>query len=96
MSTRTRTSTMRAVARRVLVGLLATVAALTLLAGPALATEGGGHGEREKITMPESERDRVGLILLGLTGLGALLALENARRQLKGERDQATGKWRWR
>ena len=36
------------------------------------------------------------LTLLGLLGLGALFALDNARRQLKGERKQASGEFRWR
>jgi hypothetical protein len=73
--------------------LLATVAlSLVLTALPALATEGAP----EKITLPETEHDRVGLIILGACAVFVLFALVNARKQLKGERQQADGEFRWR
>ena len=74
------------------VALLATVAlSLVLTAVPALATEAV-----EKITISENPHDRVGLIILGACGLFVLLALVNARKQLRGERSQADGEFRWR
>lgn len=73
------------------VGTTATLS-LLLAAGPALATE----GEHVKTTLPESQHDLVGLVLLVITGIAALAGLANARRQLKGERDQASGEFRWR
>lgn len=82
------------------VSVAATV--LALAAGPVHATESGGAGAgsvgegTEKIQLPDRPRDQVGLILIGLGGLAGVAALENARRQLKGSRRQATGEWRWR
>lgn len=74
--------------------LLATTLAFTVLltAGPAFATE----GERTKVELPKTPHDRVGLILLGVSVLVVIGMLDNMRRQLKGERRQADGKWRWR
>ncbi|MFA9431229.1 hypothetical protein [Egicoccus sp. AB-alg2] len=58
----------------------------------------GDHGEAEagKYQIADTPRQQVGLILLGALGVGAWLAAGNARRQLKGERPQATGEFRWR
>ncbi|MDX1658459.1 MAG: hypothetical protein R3343_06535 [Nitriliruptorales bacterium] len=88
---------------RAAVLLSALAVAVLLSLSPALATEsgdgsggGGGGEEREKIELPSSPRDQVGLVLIVLMGLGGLLAADNMRRQLKGERKQATGEWRWR
>ncbi len=73
--------------------LLATVAfSMVLTALPALATE----GTPTKIELPKTEHDRVGLFILGAMAIFAVLALLNARRQLRGERGQADGKFRWR
>lgn len=78
---------------------------LALLAGPALATEGGGGagggGEgagagTTKLQLPDNPRDQVGLIFLAFTIVGTLLALDNARRRLKGEGQRASGEWRYR
>ncbi|MFP4149605.1 MAG: hypothetical protein ACLFUG_09605 [Nitriliruptoraceae bacterium] len=87
-------------------GLLACVAllALTLLAVPALAAEEPGDGtvtesveeETGRRALAETPRDRVGLVLLAALVVGGGLALANGRRQLKGERPQASGEFRWR
>lgn len=78
---------------RALVVLATTVLlSLALAVGPAMATE----GEHVKTPLPESQHDLVGLVILALTGLATLAAIANARRQLKGERDQASGDFRWR
>ncbi|MBW3661869.1 MAG: hypothetical protein KY469_02125 [Actinobacteria bacterium] len=65
--------------------------------------EGGAeHGEEEgsgKIELPldtERPRDAIGLVMLGVVAAGVALAFVNMRRQLKGERGQATGEWRYR
>ncbi len=83
--------------RRTVAAFAAVALSTTLAQAPAMATEGGAaEGEHEKISLPESQHDLVGLALFGLVGLAALGGLANARRQLRGERDQASGEFRWR
>lgn len=76
------------------------VSALVLLfafaVGPAAATESGGEDEAKKVELASNQHEFVGLFLLGALGLGALLAVDNARRQLRGDRKQASGEFRWR
>ena len=50
----------------------------------------------ERIQIAETPRDRIGLILFAALIAGGGLAFANARRQMKGERPQATGEFRWR
>lgn len=83
--------------------LSAAILAMALAMGPAFAAETGGgeggggeSGGAEKIQLPERQHDLVGLLLIGALGAGALAALVNARKQLRGERDQASGEFRWR
>lgn len=82
--------------------LSAAILAMALAMGPAFAAEtggGGGEGGEEgsgKIQLPERQHDLVGLLLIGALGAGGLAALVNARKQLRGERDQASGEFRWR
>lgn len=77
--------------------LSAAVLAMALAVGPAFAAaEGDGGGEAEKIQLAQNQHEFVGLILLGFLAIGGLAALLNARKQLRGERKQATGEFRWR
>ena len=76
------------------VTLAGTLALSVLLVAPAWAAEGGEGSE--KIQLPATPRDRVGLFLIGAIVLAAALALWNARKQLRGERKQASGEFRWR
>jgi hypothetical protein len=76
--------------------------ALLLFAGPALAVEDDAteapatQDEGGRIEIAETPRDRLGLILLGVLVAAGGLALANGRRQLKGDRPQASGEFRWR
>lgn len=89
----------------------AAIAVVSLLSGPALADDPGlaapvdlaveedpatGEDDDHRISMADTPRDRFGLLLLGALFLGGGIAVVNARRQLKGERGQATGEFRWR
>jgi hypothetical protein len=82
--------------------LSAALLALVLAIGPAAAAENGGggeggdHGGGGKIQLAQNQHEFVGLILIGLLVIGGGAALVNARKQLRGERKQATGEWRWR
>ena len=55
---------------------------------------GGGEEGGGRYRLFEDPEETVGLALAGVTVLLLFLALDNARRQLKGERPQASGKWR--
>lgn len=79
--------------RLALITMAVVVVVLLLTTFPALATEGG---EVEKVGLPQTPHDQVGLIILGGAGLAALAAGVNVWRQLRGERPQADGKIRWR
>jgi hypothetical protein len=88
--------------------LAATALALSLSAAPALAAEDpvaedgeaisdeGAEEEGGKIQLADTPRDRVGLIVLGFLGAITVGAALTTNRQLKGERPQATGEFRWR
>lgn len=90
--------------------LAATAIAVSLSAAPALAAEdpvaedgteivdedAAEEEEAGKIQLAETPRDRVGLIVLGFLGVITVGAAMTTSRQLKGERPQATGEFRWR
>ncbi len=78
--------------------VVAVVLALAMLAGPAVAVESepAPSDDGHRVAIAETPRDRLGLLLLGSLVFGSGVALINARRQLKGERPQATGEFRWR
>ncbi|MEX0592111.1 MAG: hypothetical protein WD358_02405 [Nitriliruptoraceae bacterium] len=84
--------------RRITIIVSATLLSLALLAGPAiasgavLAAESGDH----RVVLAETPRDRLGLLLWGALIVGTGAAIVNARKQLKGERDQTSGEFRWR
>jgi hypothetical protein len=81
----------------------AAMLAMALTAGPAFAVEDGAddatttqEDDDGRVALADSPRDRVGLLLLGALFAAAGLGFVNARRQLKGERSQASGEFRWR
>lgn len=71
---------------------------VALLAGPALAADAvlaASEGDH-RIVLADTPRDRLGLPLLGALFAAGAAGLANARKQLKGDRDQASGEFRWR
>jgi uncharacterized membrane protein YdbT with pleckstrin-like domain len=58
--------------------------------------EGDDADDNGKIALAETPRDRIGLIMIAALLAAGFFAATNARRQLKGERPQATGEFRWR
>jgi hypothetical protein len=85
--------------RKLALTLSAAVAAVGLLAGPAIAQDADpapAGDDDHRISMADTPRDRLGLILLGALLTAGGVAFVNGRKQLKGERDQASGDFRWR
>lgn len=100
--------------RRITLVASAVVAALALMAVPALADADladavlavedapadepapAANDDDHRIGLVDTPRDRFGLLLIGVLFIGGGAAVINARRQLKGEREQATGEFRWR
>jgi hypothetical protein len=74
----------------------ATSAVLAVEDAPAEEPAPAADDEDHRIGLVDTPRDRFGLLLLGVLLFAGALALINARRQLKGEREQATGEFRWR
>lgn len=74
----------------------ATVLTLVLTALPALATEATTGEESGRIQIADDVHGWVGLFLIALIVLAGLAGLLNAIKQLRGERDQASGEFRWR
>jgi hypothetical protein len=90
-----------------LVGALAL--ALTLVLAPAaIALADAEHGtdvgdtlvlaaeERERRPIAPTQRDQLGLLLYTLMALSVIAGVATMRRQLKGERPQTDGEFRWR
>lgn len=97
------------VPRRLALTASAVLMALSLLAVPASADtviaapaelaveEAPATGDDDhRIPLADTPRDRFSLLMWGVLFAGGAAALINARRQLKGEREQATGEFRWR
>jgi NhaP-type Na+/H+ or K+/H+ antiporter len=81
----------RLLAAAVLLSLVLTVAVGLVAAPSALAAE-----ERERVQLIERPRDAFALLLYGTLGLITLAGIATLRRQLKGEREQSDGEFRWR
>ena len=94
--------------RRTLLPLaVATAAALlmaVITAGPALADTTGSEpvatllavGEHERRPIAPTQRDQLGLLLYGLMALAVVAGGATLRRQLRGDRPQTDGEFRWR
>lgn len=96
--------------RKITLVAIATMAAFALMVTPALADTGAvattvdlaveeapaGDDDDHRIALVDTSRDRFGLLMWALLFIGGAIALINARKQLKGERDQASGEFRWR
>jgi hypothetical protein len=60
---------------------------------PAVLAAAEGHTRRP---LAESPRDQLALVLYGLLGLATYAGFSTLRRQLRGEREQSDGGFRWR
>lgn len=79
--------------------LLAGPAATTSLAAPEAADEHSvvlAAEERDRRPIATTPRSQFALMLYGLMGLGVVAGIATMRRQLKGERPQSDGEFRWR
>jgi hypothetical protein len=82
--------------------VLVAVALLMTAVTPALAEADRapavtlGAEERERIPIAPTPRSQLALVLYGLMGLGTAAGVITLRRQLKGERPQSDGEFRWR
>jgi hypothetical protein len=96
--------------RKLALVVCAAITALSLMAGPASGADSAAPSPAQlaaeeppaaddddhRISLVDTPRDRFGLLMLAVLFVGGGLALINARRQLRGERDQASGEFRWR
>lgn len=78
----------------------AAVLAMAVAVGPVAAVEEepapAPAAEDGRIVLVEEPRDIFALLLFGSLLAAGGVGLANARRQLKGDRPQATGEFRWR
>lgn len=79
--------------KRTLFLLVTTVLTLVVNVLPVLATEGA---DQKSQVITRSPHHIVGTFILGVGVLFVVMAIGNAIRQLRGERGQADGKFRWR
>jgi len=87
-----------------LVGALVLSLILVLAPTAASAADGTDAGdgvvlaaeERERRPIAPTQRDQLALLLYGLMGLAVVVGGATMRRQLKGERPQTDGEFRWR
>ncbi len=98
-------TTFRRSLRPLAVALATAVLAALLIAGssPALAAVDGtgpavlaAGAEHERRPIAPTQRDQLGLVLYGLMGLAVVAGGLTLRRQLRGERPQSDGEFRWR
>jgi hypothetical protein len=74
--------------------LLPPAAAAAQSAEPAVVLAAAeGHTRRALAATP---RDQLALVLYGLLGLATVAGFGTLRRQLRGEREQSDGEFRWR
>lgn len=52
--------------------------------------------ERERRPIAPTQRDQLGLLLYGVMAVVALAGVATLRRQLRGDREQTDGEFRWR
>jgi p-aminobenzoyl-glutamate transporter AbgT len=78
--------------RRVMLLVVAMVAVMALAVGPVYAAA----TDHERTPLVENQRDALGLVLLTFFVVAGGAAYANSRRQMKGERPQASGEFRWR
>lgn len=78
----------------VLAAVLVTPAAASDAGGTATAVLAAGPNERRPIA--PTQRDQLGLVLYGFMLLTVVAGGATLRRQLKGERPQSDGEFRWR
>lgn len=52
--------------------------------------------ERERRPIAPTQRDQLGLVLYGVMAVVALAGVATLRRQLRGDREQTDGEFRWR
>ena len=62
----------------------------------APAEEAPAEEEGGRIELVDGPRDILALLLLAVLIAGGVFGLRNARRQLSGDRPQASGEFRWR
>jgi hypothetical protein len=82
--------------RRLAAAAVLVTLTLTLVAGLISAPSAGAAEQRERIQLVERPRDVLALILYGTLGLITVGGIATMRRQLKGEREQSDGEFRWR
>ena len=97
---------MRRVTNPIAAALVAAITAATLavvLSAPAVADDGpaGGSvtlavGDHERRPIAPTQRDQLGLVLYGFMAIVTVAGIATMRRQLKGERPQTDGEFRWR
>lgn len=78
--------------RRVALLVTTLVAVMALTVGPVFAAA----TDHERTPLVENQRDALGLVLLTFFVVAGGAAYANSRRQMKGERPQASGEFRWR
>jgi hypothetical protein len=71
------------------------------LASPSADGEGGetlvlAAEERDRRPIAPTQRDQLGLLLYALMGIAVVVGVATMRRQLKGDRPQTDGEFRWR
>ena len=87
-----------------LVAAIAAAALAIVLATPAAAVDEGAAvtaatltaGEMERRPIAPTQRDQLGLALYGFMAIVTVAGFATLRRQLKGERPQTDGEFRWR